>query len=239
MGVGALALAAASLAATPAVAAVGQDGTRAYAMAREADDAAAEAQAEGEAVLKQFTALTGAARDREAVRPFQEAAEAGARALGGYRKLAQASADEAFKLLAEAGRAPESDAIRREVIEQKALLAAHEAAVMAARARAEAERLRAVAAEARAQLATAPPPPPPARPAPGREVEVPNLIGLRLADVARDLAALGLRLGATTGPRDGFVVKQAPAPGARVARQAAVSVTLSATAAGVVPVPAR
>jgi hypothetical protein len=223
--------------AATATAEIGADGTRALAMAREADDGAAAALGEGEVALKQLQALSEAARDPEAVRPFREEAEAAARALGGYRKVAQASADEAYKLLAEAGRAPASDAVRREVIEQKALLAAHEAAVMAARARAEAERLRAVVAEARVQLTPARTAPAPTPPAAGREVEVPNLVGAKLDAAARDLAALGLKLGATTGPRDGFVVKQLPPPGARVPRQATVSVTLSATAAGAVTVP--
>ena len=48
---------------------------------------------------------------------------------------------------------PAPDLVRRDTLEQHALLAAHEAAVMAARARAEAERLRAILAEAK--LATA------------------------------------------------------------------------------------
>ena len=48
---------------------------------------------------------------------------------------------------------PSADLVRRDTLEQHALLAAHEAAVMAARTRTEAERLRAILAEAR--LATA------------------------------------------------------------------------------------
>jgi hypothetical protein len=225
----------------PAVAQLGPDGTNAHVMARAADDTAAEAHAEGADLLKQLETLKAERGEVEGLPALQEQAAQALEALARYRKLAQASASETFKLLADLGRSPAPDAIRREVVEQRALLAAHEAAVMAARARAEAERLRALAAEARALTAAAPAPGPAATPArpPGREVEVPNLVGARLDAAARDLALLGLRLGTTTGPRDGFVVKQVPAAGSRVARQSAVSVTLSATAAGVTTSPPR
>ncbi|MGH7322162.1 MAG: PASTA domain-containing protein, partial [Candidatus Rokuibacteriota bacterium] len=62
---------------------------------------------------------------------------------------------------------------------------------------------------------------------------VPNLVGARLDAATRDLAAVGLRLGATAGPGEGFVVKQVPEAGTPVPRETAVSVTLSATAASV------
>jgi beta-lactam-binding protein with PASTA domain len=67
------------------------------------------------------------------------------------------------------------------------------------------------------------------------ETVVPNLIGARLDAAVGDLQAAGLRLGATTGPRDGFVVTQSPEAGATTPRQTAVSVTLSATAATIAP----
>jgi beta-lactam-binding protein with PASTA domain len=51
----------------------------------------------------------------------------------------------------------------------------------------------------------------------------------------RDLAAAGLRLGPVTGPREGHVVKQSPDSGTAVARQSAVGLTLSATAATTTP----
>jgi PASTA domain-containing protein len=221
--------------AVPAIAQLGPTGTRAYGLARSAQDSSSDAQAEGEATRKEIQEAVKGNRTTESLASIQEQADGALQALVSYRRQALTAADEAFKLLTEAGRATPSDTIRREVIEEKALLAAHEASVMAARARAEAERLRALAAEGRALLAAAPPAPPPAPPppAPGREVEVPNLVGARLDAATRDLAALGLKLGATTGPRDGFVVKQVPAAGARVPRQAAVSVTLSTSAAGV------
>src|SRR5262249_36543434 len=185
--------------------------------------------------LKQLETLLADRRDIERAPALREEAGRAAEALAGYRKLAQAGAGEAFKLLTDVVKIPASDTVRREVLEQRALLAAHEAAVMAARARAEAERLRALAAEARALTAAtpAPAPSPAATPTPGREVEVPNLVGARLDAATRDLTALGLRLGGVTGPREGFIVKQVPAAGSRVARQAVISVTLSATAAGV------
>jgi hypothetical protein len=225
----------------PATAQLGANGTRAYALARSAQDTSSDAQAEGEATRKELQEAAARNRTTESLARLQEEADGALQALLGFRRQALVAADEAFKLLTEAGRAPASDTIRREVIEEKALLAAHEASVMAARARAEAERLRALAAEGRALLAAAPPAAPaaPPPPVPGREVEVPNLVGARLDAATRDLAALGLKLGATTGPRDGFVVKQVPAAGARVPRQAAVSVTLSTSAAGVTTPPPR
>jgi hypothetical protein len=149
---------------------------------------------------------------------------------------------------------------RRELVEERALLAAHEAALMAARARTEAERLRALAAEARA-LAGERPARGAARwpgagggpsaggsaggagaaPAPGaggqetapRGVEVPNLVGARLPAAQRDLEAAGLRLGEVAGPRDGFVVRQSPEPGQRVAPGTGVGLTVSGSAATV------
>jgi beta-lactam-binding protein with PASTA domain len=62
-------------------------------------------------------------------------------------------------------------------------------------------------------------------------VEVPNVVGARLEAASRDLAAAGLRVGATTGPRDGHVVKQTPDAGARVTARSAVTLTLSGSAA--------
>jgi hypothetical protein len=113
--------------------------------------------------------------------------------------------------------------------------------VRRARARAEAERLRALAAEARVALAAgraarATPPVAEGRRAPqAGEVLVPNLVGARLAAATQDLAAAGLRLGATTGPADGYVIKQDPEAGAAAPRATPVAVTLSATAAGASP----
>jgi hypothetical protein len=231
-------------AAPPVAAQFNADGRRAYDMARAAEEAATLAQAEGAALVKRLQTQGESGRETEAAKALHDEATGAFDALTGYRKLAQESASEAFRLLAELNRGPAADTIRREVIEQRALLAAHEAAVMAARARTEAERLRAVAAEARLSAATTGPAAS-ARgdaarpPAPGREIEVPNLVGARLEAVVRELAVLGLRLGSAAGPRDGFVVKQVPAAGTRVARQAAVSVTLSATAAGAVPITPR
>ncbi len=240
---------------------------RAYDLARAADDTAIAAHEEGTAVLKRFEELRPTGAESEPLRALDEEARAAHEALTGYRKQAQASASEAFQLVTELTRAaaePTPDPIRREVFEQRAILAAHEAAVMAARARAEAERLRAVYAEARVLLAASRastpgrPPAPAAGPAPGtasgaagaaarppgtepseREVTVPNLVGARLDAATRDLEAAGLRLGATTGPRDGFVVKQTPPAGSRAARRAAVGLTLSTTAAGMKPVTPR
>jgi hypothetical protein len=219
---------------------MGDEGTRALGLARSADDGAAEAEAEGAAVAKQLEALVSGARESDELRARREDAAAALRALAGYRRLAQESAGEVFRLLAGLAKAPAPEAARREVVEQAALLAAHEAALMTARARTEAERLRAMVAETRALLAAkdaaarATPPPVPAG-----QVEVPNLVGARLDGATRDLQSAGLRLGAVAGPREGFVVKQEPPAGARVARQAAVGVTLSATAAGVTPAAPR
>jgi hypothetical protein len=235
---GLAAAAALAWAAGPAPAQLGSDGTRAHALARSADDGAAEADAEGAAAQKQLQALTADARETDALRALREDAATAARALAGYRRLAQESAAEAFRLLVGLGKG--GDSVRREVVEQQALLAAHEASVMAARARTEAERLRALVAETRVFLAaqeTAARAAP--APVPAGQVEVPNLVGARLDAATRDLQVAGLRLGAVAGPRDGFVVKQEPAAGARVGRQAAVGVTLSGTAAGVTPVPPR
>lgn len=228
-----------------AAGALGTAGARAFQMAQSADDAAAAALEEGERALAQLRALGEGEREPDELAPLRAEAEAAGQALVSYRKLAQAASTEALQLLAEVtrqapGKTP--DPIRRETFEQRALLAAHEGAVMAARVRAEAERLRARVAEARLALAARAPSAPRAGPtlaapaAPGDAmVLVPNLVGARLEAAVRDLDVAGLRLGGTTGARDGFVVKQAPEAGARVARQAAVAVTLSATAAGTTP----
>jgi len=237
-------LVAAAAAAPPARVALGLDGQRAFDMARAAEDGVAADSGRGEALLKEIQGLKAAERDAEGqkgIKALQDEANAAHAALEGYRKQALASAAEAFQLLADGLRAATGtpDPVRLTVLEQRALLAAHEAAVMAARARAEAERLRAVLAEGKALLASgrAPALTPAAGAAPGpepagREVVVPNVVGARLEQAARDLQVVGLRLGRTAGPRDGFVVKQVPPAGARVLRQAAVSLTLSATAAG-------
>jgi hypothetical protein len=223
-----------------------QAGTRAYDLARSADDEADLAHQEGEATMGRLRARAEAAPGAtpEGVKATLAAAEAGFRALAGYRRQTQVSATETLTVLAEVARlaaAPKPDPIRREVLEQRALLSAHEAAVMAARTRIEAERLRAVLAEARAggegwgaapagRDASAS-----ARTAAGAEggIAVPNLVGARLEAATRDLAAAGLRLGATEGPRDGFVVKQSPEAGTQVAREAAVTLILSGSAATV------
>ena len=236
-------------------------GTRAFDMARAADDRAAEALEEGESALARITDQAGGERAPESLKPILAEAQAAHEALVGYRRQAQSSATETLQALARAGRLTTQarpDPIRRDALEQQALLSAHEAAVVAARARAEAERLRALVAEARAILAGAGGDPAtgrgPGRAAAGRPVtaapaspsapapsgradglEVPNLVGARLDGASRDLAAAGLRLGGSTGPRDGFVVKQAPEAGARVAAGTAVSVILSATAATSTP----
>src|SRR6185436_19417720 len=66
--------------------------------------------------------------------------------------LTQASSTDALRLLADVSKlpiVPAPDLVRRDTLEQHALLAAHEAAVMGARTRTEAERLRAILAEAR------------------------------------------------------------------------------------------
>ena len=188
----------------------------------------------------------------EALKPFLGEGEAATQALASYRRLALASATDALRLLADVSKlpnAPAPDVVRRDTLEQHALLAAHEAAVMAARARAETERLRAILAEARLATAEGGSPGRGSRaPAAGRgsgesapaearggEAVVPNLIGTRLEAAVRDLAAAGLRLGPVTGPREGHVVKQSPDSGTAVARQSAVSLTLSATAATISP----
>lgn len=227
-------------AAAPAGGQTGEEGTRALGLAHSADDGAAEAETEGTAAVKQIEALVAGARETDELRARREDAAGALRALSGYRRLAQDSSGEVYRLLAGLAKGPAPEAARREVVEQAALLAAHEAALMAARARTEAERLRAMVAETRVLLAAreaaaraAGPP------VPAGQVEVPNLVGARLDGATRDLQAAGLRLGAVAGPREGFVVKQEPPGGARVARQAAVGVTLSATAAGVAPAAPR
>ena len=134
-----------------------ETGRRAYETARNADDGAAAALEEGEKTVALIKAL---APEREVaspvLKPFLDEGEAAHQALGGYRRLAQASSTDALRLLADVTKlpvVPAPDLVRRDTLEQHALLAAHEAAVMAARTRAEAERLRAILAEAR--LATA------------------------------------------------------------------------------------
>jgi hypothetical protein len=245
-----------ALAASPLVAApLTENGRRAYETARTAEDGAVAALEEGEKTVALIKAL---APERDAVpeglKPFLEEGEAAHQALGGYRRLAQASSTDALRLLADVTKlpiAPSPDVVRRDTLEQHALLAAHEAAVMAARARAEAERLRAILAEAR--LATVEgggtlrgargasggsggrgsgEAPPDSR---RGETVVPNLIGARLDAAVRDLETAGLRLGPVTGPRDGYVVKQSPEGGGGAPRQSAVSVTLSGTAATIAP----
>jgi hypothetical protein len=233
-----------------------ETGRRAYETARKADDGATGALEEGDKSLARVRALVPE-RERvpEALRPLLEEAEAAYHALTGYRRLAQASATDALGLLADVSKLPAipaPDPVRRDTLEQHALLAAHEAAVMAARARAEAERLRAIVAEARLAMAEPASAGRPARaasasrlPGPGvgpgvraggePEAVVPNLIGARFDAAVRDLEAVGLRLGTVTGPRDGFVVKQIPEAGAGAPRQSAVDVTLSATAATIAP----
>jgi hypothetical protein len=226
-----------------------QAGTRAYDLARSADDEAELAHQEGEATLAQLKALAEArpAATPESVKAALTGAEAAHRALAGYRRQTQLSASEALSGLAEVTRlaaAPKPDPIRRDALEQRALLSAHEAAVMAARARTEAERLRTLLAEARtggegrgpARAAPAPLGPAAAGSSAGSEaggISVPNLVGARLEAATRDLAAAGLRLGGTEGPREGFVVKQTPEAGTLVSRDAAVTVILSGTAATV------
>ena len=228
-------------------------GTRAFNMARAADDAAADAQADGEHTFAAIRALASDDRAPKGLEPIVEAATASRDVLAGHRRQAQVSAGEALQTLSQAARLTAQaspDPIRRDALEQQALLTAHEAAVMAARARAEAERLRALLAEGRAVAAGVVPArsgspssagPGPAAAATGPSpavaalaaegVEVPNLVGARLEAASRDLAAAGLRLGSTTGPRDGFVVKQTPDAGAKVAARSSVSLILSGTAA--------
>jgi len=245
----AFALGATSLPAAPLT----ETGRRAYETARKADDGAAGALEEGE---KTATLIKALAPEREtvpaALKPFLDEGEAAHQALGVYRRLAQASSTDALRLLVDVSKlpvVPAPDLVRRDTLEQHALLAAHEAAVMAARARAEAERLRAILAEARLATVEGGGAARGARGAPGgrgggesppdstRRVEtvVPNLIGARLDAAVRDLDTAGLRLGPVTGPRDGYIVKQSPEGGGSAPRQSAVSVTLSGTAATIAP----
>src|SRR5262249_59874186 len=120
---------------------------------------------------------------------------------------------------------PTPDLVRRDTLEQHALLAAHEAAVMSARARAEAERLRAILAEARLATAegggvrrgargaapVASGSGEAASGAPRREdVIVPNLIGARLDAAGRGLGAARRRLGPGRRPAAGGLLKPAP-----------------------------
>jgi hypothetical protein len=221
------------------------EATRAYDMARTADETAVQAHEEADRSLKEVQKLIDAERAPAALREAREAAEAAGQAVTGYRRQAQAAATEALQLLAEVTRlqaSPKPDPLRRAVLEQRALLTAYEAQVMAARARADAERLRAILAETRAAQGgggsaarTAAAPGTPVTGAGTGGVEVPNLIGARLDAATRDLQAAGLRLGGIEGPREGFVVKQAPEAGARASRDAAVSVTMSGTAATTSP----
>jgi PASTA domain-containing protein len=242
-----------ALGATAAIAApLTETGRRAYEAARNADDGAAAALEEGEKTLAQLRAL---APDREPVpaplKPYLEQGDAAQQALLGYRRLTQASSTDALHLLAGVSKlpiVPAPDLVRRDTLEQHALLAAHEAAVMAARTRTEAERLRAILAEARLAKAegggtargtkAAAPGPASPDPAPGARrgpALVPNLIGARLEVAVRELEAAGLRLGAVAGPRDGYIVNQAPEAGGSAAPQSGVSVTLSGTAATIAP----
>jgi hypothetical protein len=225
-----------------------ENGRRAYEAARAADDAATSALEEGEKTAGRVKTLAPE-RDPvpESLKPFLDEGEAARQALASYRRLAQASATDALRLLADVAKLPVTpapDLVRRDTLEQHALLAAHEASVMAARARTEAERLRAILAEARLAAAeaggggrgarsAAPSRGTTASPVEPRvgDTVVPNLIGTRLEAATSDLAAAGLKLGAVAGPREGHVVKQSPEGGATVSRQSAVSLTLSATAA--------
>jgi hypothetical protein len=248
----ALALAAGPLAAAPLT----ETGRRAFETARNADDGAGTALEEGERTVALIRALAPEREPApEALKPFLAEGEGARQALTSYRRLAQASSTDALRLLADVTKLPNvpaPDHVRRDTLEQHALLAAHEAAVMAARARAEAERLRAILAEARlaaverggaargGRSAPATPggrrggesPPDGARPG---DAVVPNLIGARLDAAVRDLETAGLRLGPVTGPRDGYIVKQSPEGGGGAPRQSVVSVTLSATAATIAP----
>ena len=233
-------------------------GRRAYETAQKADDEAAAALEEGSKTLALIKTLVSE-RDEVplALKPLLDEGDAARQALDGYRKLAQGSSTDALALLGEVSKmptVPTPDVVRRDTLEQHALLAAHEASVMSARARAEAERLRAILAEAR--LATVKGESSargaggtPAADGGGRAAMtstgsargaavVPNLVGARLEAAVRDLEAAGLRLGPVTGPRDGFIVKQSPDAGEGAARQSVVSVTLSGTAATVAPLPA-
>jgi PASTA domain len=245
----AVALAPAPVSAAPLT----ETGRRAYEAARTAEDGVNAAFEEGEKTAGRLKALAPE-RDPvpETLTPFLAEGEAATQALVSYRRLALASATDALRLLADVSKlpnAPAPDVVRRDTLEQHALLAAHEARVMAARARAETERLRAILAEARLAAAEGGNP---GRGAPahlagrgsaesapaqarGREAVVPNLIGTRFEAAVRDLEAAGLKLGPVTGPREGHVVKQTPESGTAVARQSAVSLTLSATAATTSP----
>jgi hypothetical protein len=238
----------------PVHAQFGPSGVKAYDMARQADDAARLAHDEGRETLAQLQTLKPPLRSPEGLKLLGEQAQAAAEALDAFRKLTQDSADRVIEQLAELSRTRPEPA-RREQMEQRALLDAYEAAVMSARARSQAERLRALLAEGRVVVAGGPAPPaagerapaasaraaapaPPAGPGTaGSDVEVPNVVGARLDEATRDLTTAGLRIGATTGPREGFIVKQTPAAGTRVARQSAVTLTLSTSAVGVTPLP--
>lgn len=230
-----------------------ETGRRAYEAAQNADDGAAAALEEGEktvALLKALTPERGAVPP--GLKPFLDEGEAAHKALDGYRRLTQASSTDTLRLLADVAKipvVPVTDLVRRDTLEQHALLAAHEAAVMAARTRTEAERLRAILAEARLATADGGGVARPGRSAPTvrgsaettpdgsrrGDAVVPNLIGARLDEAVRDLEAVGLRLGPVAGPRDGYIVKQVPDAGGAAPRQSAVSVTLSATAATIAP----
>jgi PASTA domain len=243
----------------PAAAQLGVNGAKAYDMAHAADDAARVAEDEGRETLKELQVLRATSRDADALKLLQEQGTATGEALAGFRRQTQANVDETMALLAELMRLGSSvEPARRQQAEQRALLSAYEAAVMAARTRSQAERLRALQAEGRALLAGGGPGASPggsgaptaarasrAKPEgtataanPG-DVLVPNVIGARLDFATRELEAIGLKVGPTTGPRDGFVVKQTPAPGTPAPRQAGVSLTLSGTAASVTDLPPR
>ena len=197
-------------------------GRRYYETAQKGDDEAAATAEEGAKTLALIKAL---APEREAVRPilkpFLEEGDAARQALDGYRKLAQGSSTDALAVLADVSKmptVPTPDLVRRDTLEQHALLAAREASVMSARARAQAERLRAILAEARLAMteggqggvrgARAVPPSGGSgataatsggSPRRGGDAIVPNLIGARLDAAVRDLEAAGVPL--TGGPR--------------------------------------
>lgn len=229
-----------------------ENGRRAYEAARLADEAATAALDEGEKTAGRLKALVPAKEPvPETMKALLDEGEAARQALGNYRRLAQASATDALRLLADVAKLPVTpapDTVRRDTLEQHALLAAHEASVMAARARAETERLRAILAETRLATGEGGSSSRGARGAPASrggattptdaqagETVVPNLIGTRLEAAVKDLETAGLRLGAVTGPREGHVVKQSPEGGTPLSRQSAVSLTLSATAATISP----
>lgn len=237
----------------PEAAPLTETGRRAYEAARVAEDAATAALEEGEKTAGRIKTLAPEREEvPEALKPFLEESEAARQALVRYRRLCQASSTDALRLLADVAKLPVSpapDLVRRDTLEQHALLAAHEATVMAARARVETERLRAILAEAR--LATGEGAgagrggrgstanrgsgaSPGAEPR-GGDAVVPNLIGTRLEAAVRDLETAGLKLGPVSGPREGYVVKQSPEGGTTVSRQSSVSLTLSATAATISP----